>query len=393
LTLRGSRGYRCGDSLRDLSVISDGALLVRDGVVLEAGPSRRVENLAVSRGAIEISASGRVVMPGFVDSHTHLLFPPAGARGADAAGNSVRTLTGQRIASRLRPWITAMARHGATTVEAGTGSGADESAETKLLRVATSLDGYPLGVVPIFRLKAPRTGAAAAIDWAIDEFLPAVKRRRLARFAEIFWDPEAEEAGNFVRFLSAARNLGIPCRIDASPGMAGEAIRHGVANLAVSVAHCEGATAADIACMAGAGTMVIASPAAWLEGGELPPVRQLIDANAPIALATDFAPHMQRSISMQMVVGLAVRLMGITIEEAISAATVNGAHALGLGSTLGTLEPGRAADLLVLNISDYRDLASHFGANLVALTMKGGEFISQQGPVEPLNPEIVRVSW
>lgn len=387
--MRGSRGYRCGSSLRDLGIIRDGALLVRDGIVLEAGPSRRVENLSVSRGAFEVSASGRVVMPGFIDSQTHLLFPPPGAGGEDDL-NSVRTVTGQRIASRLRPWISAMAHHGTTTVEAATGSGTDESAETKLLRAAASLDGDPIGIVSTFQLRAPQTGAATAIDWAIDEFLPAVKRRHLARFAEICWDPRPADVESFVRFVRAARNFGIPCRIHAMPGRAGEAIRHGVANLAVSIAHCEGATAADIACMAGAVTMVTASPAAWLEGGELPPARQLIDANVPIALATDFAPHIPRSLSMQNVVGLAVRLMGMTIEEAISAATVNGAHALGLAGRQGTLEPGSAADLLILNVGDYRDLALHFGANLVGLTMKGGEFINQQAPGSRYSAKIPR---
>jgi len=380
--------------MRDLGVIPDGALLIRDGVVLEVGPTRRIENRMAARGAIEVSAAGRVVMPGFVDSHTHLMFPPPGTTDEDTVARSVRAVTAQRLASRARSWLFAMVRHGTTTVEAKTGCGHDESAELKLLRVLGSVHGDPLDVIATFQLRLPRDGAADAVQWAIEEFLPAISKRRLARFAGVAWDADRAHAGYFREYLRAARNLGLPCKIHVDPACAAEAIRTGVANLAVSIDHWESATSAEIELMAGGGSMATVMPGAWREhDGPRPPVRAMLDAGIPVALATDFAPGEARPLNMQTVVAMACRWMGMTVEEAISAATVNGAHAVGCGDSLGSLEIGRSADLIFLNASDYRDLAGQFGTNLVFLTMKRGEFIYREGEVKPLAAESLRAAW
>lgn len=391
--MRGPRGYRHGSDLQELGIIPDGALLIRNGVVVEAGSTRRLENLAAARGAIEVNAAGRVVMPGFVDSHTHLVFPPPGD-GEESAARTVRASTAQRIAARSRAWLLAMARHGTTTVEAKTGCDHKHGAQAKLLRVLRALHGDPLDVIASFQLRLPEGDAAETVEWAIGEFLPAIRKRRLARFADISWDADPAHAECFGRCLRAARNLGLPCKIHVHPACTGAAIRQGVANLAVSIDHWEGAGAADVELMAGAGSMATVMPGAWLRrDGPLPPVRALLDAGVPLALATDFAPQLARSLNMQTVVAMACRWMGMTLEEAISAATVNGAHALGSGGKVGSLEPGNAADLIVLNTSDYRELACHFGANLVFLTMKRGEFIYQEGEVAPLDAADLRAAW
>ena len=122
VTVRGPRGPRRGSELNELNVIQDGAILIRDGILVEIGPSRRLENLAEARDAIEINAAGRVVMPGFVDAHTHLAFPPAGIQAPDtaAAVRALHTVTGQRLEVRMRAYLEAMARHGTTTVEVKT---------------------------------------------------------------------------------------------------------------------------------------------------------------------------------------------------------------------------------------------------------------------------------
>jgi len=164
LTLRGPRGPRYNSSLNEVNVIADGAVLIRDGIIAEVGPTRRLENLAGARDAIQIDASGRVVMPGFIDSHTHLAFPSGSGDDADAA-RKIRTSSGQRIEARARTFLDAMARHGTTTVEAKTGSGADEKAECKLLRVLTALNGDPLDVVSSFLCRLPHHDAAAVTDW------------------------------------------------------------------------------------------------------------------------------------------------------------------------------------------------------------------------------------
>lgn len=140
--------------------------------------------------------------------------------------------------------------------------------------------------------------------------------------------------------------------------------------------------------------MATVMPGAWREhDGPRPPVRAMLDAGIPVALATDFAPGEARPLNMQTVVAMACRWMGMTVEEAISAATVNGAHAVGCGDSLGSLEIGRSADLIFLNASDYRDLAGQFGTNLVFLTMKRGEFIYREGEVKPLAAESLRAAW
>src|ERR1035438_1188358 len=134
LTLRGPHGARRGTDLNELGIIPDGALLIRNGIIEEIGPSRRVENLAGARDAVEINASGRVVMPGFVDSHTHLVFAPPGNTDPqlEIAVRGVRTGTAKRLMARTRSYLQSMARHGTTTVEAKTGCGQDERAELKL---------------------------------------------------------------------------------------------------------------------------------------------------------------------------------------------------------------------------------------------------------------------
>src|SRR5947209_98026 len=171
-------GPRRGLALNELSIIPDGALLIRDGVLQEVGSTRRVENLAQARDAVEINAAGRVVMPGFVDSHTHLVFPQGGpwTEEHDDAARVVRASTGQRLEAKSRAHLEAMARHGTTTVEAKTGCGPDESAESKLLRVLSALKDDPVEVIPSFLLRLPtgRDGCCSgdAAQWVIEELLP-----------------------------------------------------------------------------------------------------------------------------------------------------------------------------------------------------------------------------
>jgi imidazolonepropionase len=153
LTLRGPKEARRGAMLDELGIIVDGSVLIRDGVLEEVGPTRRVENLALARGAREIDATGRVVMPGLIDSHTHLLYPFAAAGDeddAESASPNVQAVSGRRLELKARSHVDMMARHGTTTFEAKTGGGLDEAAESKFLRVMATLDGDPLDVVPTF---------------------------------------------------------------------------------------------------------------------------------------------------------------------------------------------------------------------------------------------------
>ena len=388
VTLRGPKEPRRGAALDDLGIIQDGSLLIRDGIVEEVGTTRRVENLASARHAMEINAAGRVVMPGFVDCHTHLVFPPPGAPDPDerTAARLVCSTTHQRLEARARPHLDAMARHGTTTVEAKTGCGPDASAEIKILRVLSALKRDPLDVVATFLLRLPsHSGEEArrqAVESVFTELLPKIRRRRLARFADLVWDSDGAPPECFERYLRLARSLGFACKIHADERSPAAAIAAAVEHLAVSIDHLDYATAAEVPPLGGCPTMVTLLPGvSFQNGGRQAPARALIEAGAALALATNFNPRHTPMPSMQAVVALACLQMGLTTAEAISAATINGAHALGCADRVGSLEPGKSADLVLLEVSDYRELARQFGVNLVRLTMKRGKPIYKAGEV------------
>ncbi len=388
LTLRGSDRPRRGSDLKELHLISDGSLLIRDGILIEVGPTRRIENLVAARGAREINASGRIVMPGFVDSHTHLAFPPPGA-GPDHAEalRLIRRLSGKRLRSEIREYLTAMARHGTTTVEVKTGCSPDEAAEIKLLRALSSLDTDPIEVLPTFLLRLPADGGAAEIAWAVNDLLPKIRRRHLATSADLACNRRQTSGDHCSSYLAAARELGLIPRVHASTADPSAAISIAVRHGARSVNAPERVTDVDAQLLAASPTMVTLTPGMDCEGASSRVARKLADWGAALALATDFNPGRPGTFSMQTAVALATNRMGLSVEEALAAATINGAHSLGCADRTGSLEPGKAADLLIMNASDYRELALHVGANLVHLTMKSGQPIYTEADVfAPVRP-------
>ncbi len=360
---------------------------MRDGVLVEVGPTRRVENLAQARDAEEINAAGRVVMPGFVDSHTHLAFPPGcGPECAEDPARLVRATHGERLAARMRSQMQLMARHGTTTVEVKTGCGRDAKAEMKLFRALAALKRDPLDVIPTHLFWLPEgcgeSEAAEAAEWSARELLPLLRRRRAARFADVAWEGDPARLPHLTRYAEAARALGFPVKVHAEAPRPAAAIALAIERFAASVDHLEHATAAEAALLARSSTIATLLPgAAFQRGGPDAPARALIDAGAPVALASNFNPRHSSMLSMQTVVALACLRLRMTPAEAIIAATINGAHALGRGGKAGSLEPGKVADLVILNASDYRDVAREFGANLVRITMKRGELIYCEGEV------------
>ncbi len=353
------------------------------------GPSRRLENLGQARHAIEINAAGRVVMPGFIDAHTHLAFPPAGIREAEpaAAVRALHTATGHRLAVRSQAYLEAMARHGTTTVEVKTACGVDGDAEAKLLRMLWALRRDPIDVLSTFLFRLPsdlKGDSSQTTEWVATDLLPKVLRRRVASFADLVWDCDPALLPCFDRYLSAARELGFACKIHADGADPSGAIALARRHSAASIDHCEHATERHVRELAEAGIIATLLPSVTFGGGPEAPARALIDAGAAVALGTNFNPHDSPALSMQSVIALACGRWGMTIEEAISAATINAAYALGCAGKVGSLEPGKSADLVVLNVGHFRDLELSLGTNLVHLTMKGGRFIYKEGEVGPL---------
>ena len=333
LTLRGASGPRRGAELRKLGIIQDGAVLVADGLIAEVGPARRVENLALARGAEEIDASGCVVMPGFVDSHVQVV------RGAP------RELSPRVLKAIALRAVDEAVRHGTTAMEA-------EARELKLLRVHAALRDLPLTFVSTF--------AAAGLPLeAADRLLPMVRRRNLAEFAEIGCDDGA--------LLDKVRQLGwrLKLRAGATPNAIATAVQIG----ATVVNDVVEATDRDAMLLARSQTIATLLPGLALNLGteRRAPARMLIDNGTAVALATGAHP-----VNMQTTIALACRAMNMTPAEAIAAATINGAHAMCRAGTVGSIEAGKSADLAILGVPDYRELPYHLGVNLVNLVMIRG---------------------
>jgi imidazolonepropionase len=398
LTLRGPSAPRRGTALRELGLIPDGAVLIRDGRIFAVGQGRRVENLAEARNAFEIDATRRVILPGFVDSHTHLVSGPprlddyerriAGQDRQEAghleAGilsgvRAVRKTSARSLERQARSLVGLFIRNGATTLEAKSGYGLDRTGEMKTLKVLAKLDQSPLDVIPTY------LGAHAVppeyegtphnyIDWISAEMLPRIGRQKLARFVDVCCGRGAFRLDDARRYLEAARRLGFGLKIHAEQFSHSGSVRLAVELAAISADHLEYVDQDDIAILAQSSTIATLLPGSvfHMDSGHYAPARALIDQGVAVALATGFNPSTSPTCNMQMILSLACTQMRMTPAEAISAATINGAHALGCADRLGSLEAGKYADLTLFDVSDYREIPYQFGVNQVALTMKKG---------------------
>jgi imidazolonepropionase len=290
---------------------------------------------------------------------------------------AVRGMSAAQLETQARASLDDMARHGTTTLEAKSGYGLDEAAELKTLRVLAKLNGDPLDIVPTYlgaHIPPPeyRGKADAYIDWTIAEMMPKIRRRKLARFVDVYCDDGAFTLEQARRYLSAARRLGFGLKIHAEQFARTGAARLAVELEAVSADHLEQASEEDIRALAHSNTIATLLPGSVFHLGlrTYAPARALIEAGAAVALATDFNPGTSPVYSMQMALSLACTEMRMTPAEAIAAATINGAHALGMADRVGSLEPNKQGDLLVLNAEDYRELPYYFGANNVHTTIK-----------------------
>lgn len=399
VTLRGPSGPRRGAAMRELAIIPDGALLIADGVIQDVGPSRRVENLAAARDAVEIAADGRVVMPGFIDSHTRLvggdsrleeyearLLDKLGADWEIAASappglRELRAASKQRLGLLARKTLKLLVRHGTTSLEAKSPWGVDARTDLKILRVLEALHEKPLDVFATYYLGVLPPDAQGTldeyVDWLCAEMLPRLRTRRLARFVQVRVGEDGYPVGQARRILSAARALGLIPKVTA-----GERGPDGGVELAVEI---EAASADRLDCLTPAQADLLArsfTVATLLPGvafhrrlERLPPARALIEAGAAVALATGFSPDECPSLSMPAMLSLACQQMKLAPAEALTAATINAAHALRCAGRLGSLEYGKDADLIMLNAGDYRELTYQFGVNLVAMVMKRGQVL------------------
>ncbi len=387
--------------MRSLGLIEDGAVFIVDGVIQAVGPSRRIENLAEARNALEISADGRVVMPGFVDCRTHLICPPARLPEQEtlleetptagggwpvpetfASVRHLRQISTRRMEMVARKLLRQFVRYGTTTLEAGTGYGLDETTEMRTLRVYKAIDKKPLDVEATFlgaRAVPPEYERRSGeyLQRILQELLPKVAQRKLARYAGITCGEGGFTPQESLEFLRAARELGLHTRIH----LEGESLAAGAAAAvqggAASADHLAAAGEQEARLLANSPTVATLLPGYTYHLGSerYPPARLFIDTGVAVSLASGFTMDTCPTWSMPMVLSLACARMRMTPAEAITAATINAAHALRRASTLGSLEYGKQADLIMVDAPDYREIPYHFGVNLVALTIKRGEVL------------------
>jgi len=404
LTLGGSAPRR-GKALGNVGLVKDGALLVRDGVILAAGPRAKVEAHPEIHSAEKMDLGGRVALPGFVDSHTHLIHAASRAEEYDLriAGasyveiarkgggilNSViklRAATAESLKSRARAALAKFAEHGTTTIEAKSGYGLDAASELKILTVQQELKSEQsleivstfLGahVVPAEYRKKPR-GADEYVELLAQKIIPEIARAGLAEYCDVFCDRGAFSVRQARRVLTAGRACGLVPRVHAEQLARTGATQLAVEMHAASCDHLEKINRADMRSLAKSPTVATLLPGCCFHLG-LPhyaPARELIAAGAIVALATDYNPGTSPTLSMPMALSLACTQMRITPAEAIAAATINAAYALGRNKRIGSLEPGKQADLAVFDLDDYREIPYYFGVNHCWMTMKRGRVI------------------
>ena len=405
LTLRDgatSSGARRGNQMRDLGIIDDGALLIADGKIVDAGSTAEVSAHQLIRSRREpieeIDCRGKVVLPGFVDSHTHPVFAAprlvdfekriAGANYEEiaAAGGGIRaSLRGVRessqdeLAAHVLRVLNEMAAQGTTTVEAKSGYGLSLESELKSLgAIASAARRWEGSVVPTLlgaHVIPPehRDNPEEYVRIIIEEMIPAAAQRKLADFVDVFCERGAFTTEQSERILRTAVQHGLGVRAHVC-----QLTEVRLAPLAgfqpASFDHMDFVSQEDTAALARSDTIATLLPAAnyFLGLQSFPPARKLIDAGVAVALATDYNPGTAPTPSMPFVLSAACTHMKMSPAEAITAATYNGACALRLQSRKGSLEAGKDADVAIFEATDYRELAYWFGVNRCWATILNG---------------------
>jgi imidazolonepropionase len=398
VTLAGPTGPRTGQAMRDLAIIADGAMLIENGRIVQVGTRSEIEP-SIGAGDTLIDAGGRVVMPGFVDAHTHPVF--AGNRAAEfeqrvagasyaeiaAAGGGIRsTVRATRTASEdqllaaAQRYVSWFHAGGTTTIEAKSGYGLTLEDECKLLRVIGRIKD--LRCIPTFlgAHEIPdefRGHPSEYADLVIHEMLPAAANQRIARFCDVFCEPGIFSIEESRRVLSAARSLGLGLRMHAdqlsdSGGAVLAAELH-----AATADHLEHTSARGILALESAGVQPVLLPGSvYALGSTLyPNAREMIQAGLAVVLATDFNPGSSPTPCMPMILSLACTQMKMTPAEVITSATINAAYSLGRGSAIGSLEVGKQADFVIHDCRDYREIAYFFGAPLVQAVYLEGRLV------------------
>jgi imidazolonepropionase len=405
------RFARLGPDLGRLRTVRDAAVACRDGRVVFVGPESEFRQAVVLLpSGRTVDARGGTALPGFVDAHTHLPFAgwresefnerlsgatyeAIAARGGGILSTveSTRAVSKEDLTRLVRSRLDAMLELGTTLVEAKSGYGLSTGAELKQLEAIR--DGgheHPVEVVATFLgahtvPKERRSDRSLYVDELVNEMIPEVARRRLASYADAFVDARAFTIVEARRVLNAAREAGLGIRVHADQ-LADDGGAAFAAELqAASADHLEHVSEAGIVALARAGTVAVLLPAArfFLMQDAKPPSRRLIDGGVPVAVATDFNPGTCPGEAMGTVLELACLTLGLTIDEAIAASTLNAAAALGRAAETGSIEVGKRADLVIHAVPNRYHLVYRFGVRRVRTVVAGGRVVVDDGRMLP----------
>ncbi len=382
---------RGGSAQGELLRLDNAFLAIRDGVVADLGPMKKVPR--DFPGEV-LDARGRVVTPGLVDPHTHLVFAGSRveeylrrARGERYTGGGILvTAEATRAASEgelvelALPRLERMLRCGVTTVEAKSGYGLAPEAELKILRAIRALNGkVPQRLVPTFlgaHAFPPDYGREEYLDLVAREMIPRVAREGLARFCDVFCDKGFYTVDEARAILEEGKRHGLVPKLHADELAAVGAAELAAEIGAISADHLLHVSHAGIRALAEAGTVAVLLPGtAFVIDEPYPPARKLVESEVPVALSTDFNPGSSPVLSLPFVMRLGILKLKLAPEEVLCAATLNAAAALGLAGEVGTLEPGKAGDFVVWDLRDFRELFYWFGDDVAWRVGIGGEVV------------------
>jgi len=389
----GGAPYLTGDKMRDVGEIAGGCVVHDEHSILWVGASADMPQ-EYRHGATLVDCTGRTVMPGFVDSHTHIVFAGsrahefarrlAGATYAEIAAEgggilttmkAVRSATVDELVEVGRRLVDSAVRHGTTTIEIKSGYGLDLDSELRLLEAAGRLKREGRAHIHVTFLGAHavppewRHDPEAYVNIVINDMLPAVAEQGIAEFCDVFTDRGFFDREQSTRILRAAREQGLKLKVHAD-----EIALVGASDMAaelgcISADHLEHSTITEVRKLRDAGVVCTLLPGtAYTLRLPFPDARMMIDEGAIVALATDCNPGSCFTENMQTILSLACINMGMSIEEAIVAATINGAAALGISHLTGSIESGKRPDLVVYDTPSYKDVVYHFGVNHVCHT-------------------------
>ena len=407
-------GVKRKQALSDVSLITDGGVAVDGGVIVAVGKSADI--LAAYAAEEQIDATGQVICPGFVDPHTHVVY--AGERIGEfemrlqgmsyleilrAGGGILSTMRATReatlddLVAQSRPRLDTMLSLGTTTVEVKTGYGLDTNSELKMLAASEILHKtHPADLVPTFlgahAVPPEFSGRTETyVDLIVEEMIPAVAdwyresvffAEAIPFFCDVFCEAGVFDRTQSERILRAGLAHGMAVKMHADEFKSLGGVSLAVELGAISVDHLDVTSGGDIVQLAQSDVVGIVLPAVNFNLGSthFAPAREMVDAGVAVALATDINPGSAPCPSMPLVMAIACRYQHLLPAEALNASTIQAAHAVGLSARIGSLETGKQADLLILEVNDYRYVSYEFGANVVGKVLKKGKIVCQGSP-------------